>query len=139
MGQTVHEIEGQIDRARERLGSNLDELEQRVDAATDWQTHFRAKPFVFLTAAVIGGAAAGAVLRNTRPGSKANRLVAAPDSSDGAVGLNSTGSQVLNIWNNVKAAAIGLASSRLKEYVDQLLPGFDEHYQRAERFGSFRS
>jgi hypothetical protein len=124
MGQTVHEIEGQIDRARERLGSNLDELERRVDAATDWRTHFRAQPFVFLTAAVIGGAAAGAVLRNTRPGAKENRL---------------TGSQVLNIWNNVKAAAIGLASSRLKEYVDQLLPGFDEHYQRAERFGSFRS
>ena len=44
MAQTVDQIASQIDRTRERLGSNLKELEQKVDAATDWREHYRARP-----------------------------------------------------------------------------------------------
>ena len=37
MDETANQIEAHIDRTRERLGSNLRELESRVDAATDWR------------------------------------------------------------------------------------------------------
>ena len=55
MDETANEIETHIDRTRERLGSNLRELEERVDEATDWQEHFRARPQLFLGAAFVGG------------------------------------------------------------------------------------
>ena len=51
MDETANEIEAHIDRTRERLGSNLRELEDKVDAATDWREHFRERPHLFLGAA----------------------------------------------------------------------------------------
>ena len=36
-------------------------------------------------------------------------------------------------------AALSLAGTRFKEYVHQLLPGFDEHYERAQhRLGGIK-
>jgi Protein of unknown function (DUF3618) len=117
MGPTVNQIEANIDRAREKLGSNLHELERRVDAITDWREHYRARPLVFLGAAAVGGLFAAAMFRN---GSRSGRYYTPAGQSNGA-------------WDVVKAAAIGLAASRLRGYVDTLVPGFDEHYQRAEQ------
>ena len=56
MDETPREIEEHIDRTRERLGSHLKELEHKVEAATDWREHFRARPHFFLGAAFVGGA-----------------------------------------------------------------------------------
>jgi hypothetical protein len=58
MDETANQIEAHIDQTRERLGSNLRELEDRVEAATDWREHFRERPHVFLGAAFIGGGGA---------------------------------------------------------------------------------
>jgi len=63
MDETANEIEAHIDRTRERLGSNLRELEDKVDAATDWREQFRGRPHVFLGAAFVGGAMLARVLR----------------------------------------------------------------------------
>jgi uncharacterized protein DUF3618 len=131
MGQTtVHQIEAQIDRTREQLGSNLHELSRRVDAATDWQEYYRAKPFAFLGAAAIGGAIAAVALhalgsRQSQGSWRETRSV-----YDGR--SDSPTHQVSDFWRNVQAAAVGLAAARLKDYIDSLLPGFNEHYQRVE-------
>ena len=63
MDETANQIEAQIDRTRERLGSNLRELEDKVDAATDWREHFRERPHLFLGAAFIGGVALASALQ----------------------------------------------------------------------------
>jgi len=57
MDQAADKIEAHIDRTRERLGSNLRELEEKVEAATDWRAHYQARPQYFL-----GGAFAAGVL-----------------------------------------------------------------------------
>jgi hypothetical protein len=51
MGETPHEIREQIENARSRLARNLNDLEFRVRAETDWQVQFRRRPWVFLAAA----------------------------------------------------------------------------------------
>jgi hypothetical protein len=137
MGPTVEQIEGQIDRTRDRLASNLNEFERRFDAATDWHEYFRARPFVFLGAAVAGGALAAFVFQNTRANHAyrssnppANEAISA---SAFAARLNSPAAQAGKVWNNLKYAAVSLAATRLKDYIGSFLPGFDEHYQRAER------
>jgi hypothetical protein len=55
MGETTDEIESHIESTRENLGSNLQELEQRVKSATDWRQHFRNNPLMMIGAAFGGG------------------------------------------------------------------------------------
>jgi hypothetical protein len=137
MGQTIEQIEGHIDRTRDQLASNLDEFDERFDAATDWREYFRAKPFVFLGAAAVGGAIAALLFRNSHANDARRPLNRFPNEATSASAfagpLNSPGQQANQVWNNLKWAAVSLAATRLKEYIDSFLPGFDEHYQRAER------
>jgi hypothetical protein len=129
MDQTANEIEAHIDRTRDRPGSNFRELEDRVDAATDWREHFRERPHLFLGAAFIGGVMLGNELRRTS---------ATPDRGElgirRAVGVNgSVQAQAWQLWNNVQGALVGVASAGIKQYIETLVPGFDEHYRRAEQ------
>ena len=129
MDETANEIEAHIDHTRERLGSNLKELEDRVDAATDWRGHFRERPHLFLGAAFVGGAMFAAAVRARPP----RRDPDDPGVRRFAEGAGSAQAQALELWNNVKGGLIGVASARIKAYIGQLLPEFDEHYRRAEQ------
>lgn len=129
MDEAAHEIETHIDRTRARLSSNLKELEDKVEAAMDWREHVRRRPYVFLGAAVVGGALFATVVRPkpiTRSG--AEREGRSTRNRDGAIPA-----QAYQLWHNVQAALIGVAGARLRAYLDELVPGFEEHYRRAER------
>ena len=136
MDQTANEIEAHIDRTRDRLGSNLRELENRVDAATDWREHFRERPHLFLAAAFAGGVLLGNAIRRTSPTRERSYLdVSRPVRPSGSVQT-----QAWEFWNNVQGALVGVASAGIKKYIDALVPGFDEHYRRAEQHaGNHRS
>ncbi len=34
-------------------------------------------------------------------------------------------------WENLKNAAIGMATARISEFIEELVPGFSEHYNKA--------
>ena len=129
MDQTPREIETHIERTRERLGSHLVELEQKVEAVTDWREHFRTRPQVFLGAAFVGGATLGFVLNARHPRTAADDAEIRHFSDD----PSSARAQVMELWNNLKGALIGVASARVKDYLGEFMPGFNEHYQRAEQ------
>jgi hypothetical protein len=129
MDETAHEIETHIDHTRERLGSNLKELENKVDAATDWRQHFQERPHLFLGAAFVGGAILASALR----ASSSRRSPDHAGITSFADGETSTHGQALELWNNVKGALIGVASARIKDYIGELVPGFDEHYRRVDQ------
>ena len=128
MDQTVNEIEAHIDRTRERLGSNLRELEDRVDAATDWREHFRDRPHLFLGAAFLGGI----LIANLTPRSAGRPRPVDPAKSV-VRGTGAVRAQASELWDNIQAALVGVASARIKEYIGELVPSFDEHYRRAEQ------
>jgi Protein of unknown function (DUF3618) len=129
MDKTAHEIELHIDRTRDRLGSNLKELEHKVNAATDWRGQFRARPYVVLGAACVGGALLGAVLNGRRGGfARGMNSMARPVSR---TGVDARG-QALELWENIQTALLGVGAARVKRYISELVPGFDEHVHRAE-------
>jgi hypothetical protein len=137
MDKAADKIEAHIDRTRERLGSNLRELENKVEAITDWREHFRARPHFFLGGAFVGGALLAATLRP--------KSLPMSDSSDSAHfelasrGNGNTPGQVQELWDDVKAALIGVATMQITKYIGDLVPGFDDHYRRAaERRGALR-
>jgi Protein of unknown function (DUF3618) len=129
MDETPNEIEAQIDKTRERLGSNLRELEDKVDAATDWRELFRERPQLFLGAAFIGGVVLASALKPKSAGRPLSAVAVNP-----AIGGNgSVQAQARELLNNIQAALVGVATARIKEYIGESVPGFDEHYRRAEQ------
>jgi hypothetical protein len=62
MGKTTDEIATDIDQTREDLRANLQELETRVKAVTDWRGQFRKHPAPMVVAALVGGALLSAMM-----------------------------------------------------------------------------
>jgi hypothetical protein len=55
MGQTTDQIASDIHQKRADLRSNLEELETRMKAVTDWREQFRRRPGAMIVAALVGG------------------------------------------------------------------------------------
>ena len=134
MDQTADQIEAHIDQTRERLGSNFRELEGKVEAATDWRGHFRERPHVFLGAAVLGGFVLASVLKS-KPAARSLSAVAAQPA---ARGRDSIQGHARELWHNVQGALLGVAAARIKDYIGELVPDFEDHYRRAEHGATAR-
>lgn len=138
--RTSARIEDHIDDARESLGQNLRELESRVKDAIDWRQQFEKHPAAFLGAAfgsgVLLAAAFGRSGGNGRDRDPVPRANAAPGGSVGRKGIVSLAPSpakvaALQSWEIIKAALVGVAAARLKDYIDQLIPGFSAQYREA--------
>jgi hypothetical protein len=103
-------------------------LEERVEAATDWREHFRERPQVFLGAAFIGGV----VLASALTSKSAGRPQPGPAANSRVNSYGSTQRHALELWHNVQGALLGVATARIKDYIGELVPGFDDHYRRAQ-------
>lgn len=66
MAEGSNEIEAHIRSTRDRLESNLQELEHRVKDAADWRVQFSRHPAIFLGAAFLGGVILGKALDGPR-------------------------------------------------------------------------
>lgn len=51
MGETPDEIKREIELTRERITSNLSQLETRVRTTLDWRTQFDRRPWAFVGSA----------------------------------------------------------------------------------------
>ena len=130
MGQTTHQIETHIEDTRDELGSNLHELERRVKSVTDWKQHFKSNPMTMLGVAFGGG-----ILLSTMLGGRKNRLVERHFSSHATephAGTDHQKHKALETWDNIKGALIGVAATRFKDLVGEVVPGFHEQFQRTE-------
>jgi hypothetical protein len=56
MGKTTDEIVNDIDQTRGDLKSNLEELENRLKAVTDWRVQVSRHPGAMVAVAALGGA-----------------------------------------------------------------------------------
>ncbi len=157
MGEKPDQIERHIQHQRSELEDNISELEEKVKSAFDWRTQFEARPALMLGAAFLGGAVLSAILPSTsrisskislrrrtssgdawtpytnRETSYTNRetapLAESHPGSSYASGYSS--SKASETWENLKNAAIGLATTRISEFIENLVPGFTEHYKKA--------
>lgn len=124
MDQTVDQIEAHIDQTRARLGSNVRELEEKVEAATDWQAQFRAHPYAMLGAACVGGVLIAATLSSRR----APRSMSLAPTTGRSFNPRR---QIGDLWDDVATALLGVASTKVQHYIAEMVPDFDEHYARA--------
>jgi len=134
MGQTTHQIEAHIADTREKLGDNVRELERKVKAVTDWKQHVQTSPMTMLGVAFGGGILlATMVARPRRPRRNKNDSFSdSPTSVFNKEHANDQKDKVLETWNNIKGALIGVAATRFKDFVGEVVPGFHEQYTRTE-------
>jgi hypothetical protein len=107
-------------------------LEHKVKSVTDWRQHFQNHPATLAAAAFGAGALIG-TLGGRRRGS-GGRIDA---SSAGPVArprtLRTGGKpEVLETWDNVKSALVGVAATQVTGFLGRLVPGFQEHFKKAE-------
>lgn len=162
MDEKPDQIINDIDSQRERLGANLNELESRVRSATDWKTQFDRHPLMFLGAAVGGGMLLSGVLGSSGssgrsysggysgsssgyPGSSAGtsyRSSGSDSSSNASSGYGLTSEHAATDFqrrraaqaiDSIRGALIAYAANRAKEFLNELLPGFEQHYHETEK------
>ncbi len=127
MGQTTHQIERHIEHTRGALGSNLQELEYKVKSVTDWKQHFQSNPMTMLGVAFGGGILLATMLGGSKKHEK--------EDSDSAphAGTDHQKNKALETWDNIKGALIGVAATKFKDFVGEIVPGFQEHFQQTEK------
>jgi hypothetical protein len=130
MGKTANQIETHIERTRDNLGSNIQELEQKVKSVTDWKYHFQNSPMTMMSAAFGGGVLAAAFLG----GSKRRRSFSSHEQASYPPHAETDRQKrkSLETWDNIKGALIGVAATRFKDFIGEVVPGFNQHFQRTQ-------
>jgi hypothetical protein len=120
------EIEDHIKSTQRELGSNLQELENKVKDATDWRVQFERHPMALLGAAFAGGILLSAGLGGRRrggddPGSHVHAPNLSMPSSRPAPERKSAPS---DIWNNIKGALVAAAGTQMSTVLGDSCPAF---------------
>jgi hypothetical protein len=131
MGQTTNQIAAHIEDTCEDLGSNLRELEQKVKSVTDWKQHFQNSPLTMVGVAFGGGIVLASMVGGRRR-PRQGRSSSLTTGAEPHAGTDHQKDQALETWDNIKGALIGVAATRFKDFVAEVIPGFQEQYQRTE-------
>ncbi len=126
MGETTNQIESYIESQRGNLGSNLQELEWKVKSVTDWRQQFQNNPMTMIAVAFGGGV----LLASMVSGRKRRYSARAP--REPHAGTDQMAHRALETWDNIKGALIGVAATRFKDFVGEVIPGFQEQFRNAE-------
>ena len=128
MGETADQIEAHIENTRDNLGSNLNELQRKVKSVTDWKHHFQTNPMTMLSVAFGGGI----LLATMMGGRKSRRSDRNFSASEPHGGTDHQKHKAMETWDNIKGALIGVAATRFKDFVGEVVPGFHEQFHRTE-------
>jgi hypothetical protein len=132
MAERPDQIARHIESTRSELGSNLHELEDKVRQEADWKTHFERNPMTLLGLAFGGGVLLGSMI-----GGPSRRPVVAPrEYQNGKPSGGTLNTQLSESWGMLKGALIGLAGEKVRDALNEALPGFAEHYDKIERGNS---
>jgi len=124
MGEKADRIEQHIEQQRHEFGDNVMELKQKVRRSFDWRSQVDERPLTMVGLAFGGGMVLSALLDGRRGSSM-------PSLSSDAHRAYQSGNHG-STWEVLRGAVVGLAANKLKEVVEELLPGFQEEYRKAE-------
>jgi len=128
MGETTSQIENHIENKRVDLQSNLKELEGKVKSATDWRHYFRQHTGTMVAAAFGGGFLISALVKGNRSG--ALHSTSAAPSTARAQGNGKH--EILDTFDTIKTALVGVAATKFKGMLGEVVPGFSDHVAKTE-------
>jgi hypothetical protein len=81
---------------------------------------------------MLGVAFGGGILLATMLGGRRHKRRERDTDSALHAGTDHQKSKALETWDNIKGALIGVAATRFKDFVGEIVPGFQEHFQQTE-------
>jgi hypothetical protein len=133
MAQRSDQIKEHIDQQRERLGSNVREIENRVKRTMDWRATFEKSPWMLIGAAAAGGLILSGLVGGASRGSESPLLEPKGSLTEDRLSSSPHIQRVSNTLDNIIGALVGLGTSKVKEFISDAVPGFAEHYRETER------
>jgi len=139
MGQRPSEITQDIRATRAELGSNLQELENRVKGMTDWREQFQKNPLTMMGLALGGGLLLATALggRHSRHSYSERRgdgrTTGSHDGEESHRATNHQMKRASDTWDTIKGALIGVAAGKAQSFLNEALPGFGEEFQKVQR------
>ena len=155
MDEKPDQIIGHIEAQRHELGRNLNELENRVRATTNWRTYFDKNPVMAMGVALGGGILLGSMIgsRTSRSASYSSSSFYSPSpsprysSSNAPAPASSASTQsslanaipsehrkkVTDTLEQIKGAVIAFGIAKAKEFLNDAIPGFGHHLSEAEQ------
>jgi hypothetical protein len=113
------------------LSRNIKDLQQRVGEMTDWRKQYEKRPFAFLGAAFGTGIALALLIPNGN-GNGSRRGWSEPASEGRVVSGSVVTNRVLQAWDDIKGALMGVAVARFTDLLSEAIPGFDREYRKSE-------
>ena len=141
MGDTSDQIERHIRETRNDLSDNFDELQEKVRTAVDWRAQFEERPMTMMALAFGGGILLSALLPSRRSSTRRSSVRGANVSSDRYTSdlsfksrneYKDNASSTLETWDAVKGALVGVATTKLSGFIEDLLPGFTQEFTKAQ-------
>jgi hypothetical protein len=128
MNYETRSIEHDIVAARNALGEQLVESQQKFRAAVSWRTHFQKNPLPFLAGAAALGLVASATIG--RPGTTFAVLNDAAHSTRNALDSSHLRGRTARAFENLADSLFAVGTATFATYVDRWLPGFREEMNR---------
>jgi len=137
MGETPDQIERHIYEKRNELGENIHQLREKVKTAVDWRAQFDQRPWVMMGLAFGGGFLISMLFGGDRDADRYSRKRWRRESQrrDYSSNVRTTDweSQASSTWDNIRGALLAVAGSRLGTLIEEVLPGFQEHYRKRQQ------
>jgi hypothetical protein len=156
VGQTADQIKQEIDEQREQLGSNLATLETKVKETVDWRTQFEQRPMAgiglafgagFLLSVLMPSGDDGNKSSGTRydtsnyrvqdeayqyqPSYAAASYQPQAQSRQPSKPKSPEMNEISETVENIRGAVMGLAAARLRSFLAEAVPGFQDEYEQA--------
>lgn len=149
MGEKSDQIEQHIQEQRSELTEHISELQEKVKGAVDWRVQFNERPMTMIALAFGGGMLLSAILpdgpKHSNGHSYKGSYDAYPDtltngdtvySSAHAVKPPASPSkawkQATETFETLKGALLGVAASKVGDYLEEVIPGFNDHYKKVQ-------
>ncbi len=135
MGESADEIKREIEQQRNSLGNKFSELEGKAKSLTDWRGYFEKSPMTMIGVAFGGGILLASMTGGRR--SRRNRYSSERTISDNVGSqIASLPSKTMETWEHVKGALFGVASTKAVQFLDEVVPGFGEHFGKEQKENS---
>lgn len=147
MGQTTGQIRDEIESQRNELGDNLHQLESKMRETVDWRHHFEQRPMTMIGAAFAGGIALGMLSgggsEHKQERKQTGYTMASYDAGqqtwdDGKPRRDAQTkrrapemNEIQETFDNMRGALLGLAASRARSFLAEMVPGFEREYNEA--------
>ena len=139
MDQETDRIKQHIDNERDRLGEDLQEIENRMKNATDWKAWF-AGHSGFMLGTVVAWWFHLVTGRRASPLRRTPAEIMSPDSGRekrpflGSIGsISSPMHRISETLDNTFEALVGVVSGKFQDFIADTVPGFREQYDKIDK------